>query len=184
MSDPDLSVTEAPCKKCGRRRVIRVAGADRAVALSSRGLARYIHRMRALCVARHRMLSEHFCRFFDAFGVDTVACVGWSETLDAVRANQPDTVICDYDLLASIPDGAWEVDPAARDVPVIAVSLTRQPSDMNVLDASGAAGFLYLPTLSSDEAHRVLAAIPRRRGSINPPNALPWPAPTPAAHLH
>jgi DNA-binding NarL/FixJ family response regulator len=134
-------------------------------------------------MARHPMLSEHLCRFFDGFGVDTVPCVGLHETIDSARAMGPDLVICDYDLLTNASLHAWASDPAVRNVPLIAVSLTRRPSDVHLFDASGIAGFLYLPTLEPEDVHRLLGAVRRKRAGINPPNVLPWPAPTPAAHL-
>jgi CheY-like chemotaxis protein len=129
------------------------------------------------------MLSEHLCRFFNGFGVDTVPCVGLHETIENARATEPDLVICDYDLLTNASLHAWESDPAVRDVPVIAVSLTRQPGDVHLFDADGVAAVLYLPTLEPEDVHRMLAGARRKRAGINPPNVLPWPAPTPAAHL-
>jgi hypothetical protein len=139
--------------------------------------------MRVLCVARHHFLSEHFCRYFDALGVDTVPCVGISDAMHAMRIENPDAVICDYDLLATIPITEWESDPALGSVPVIAVSLTRHPGEAHVLDINGVAGFLYLPTLAPEDAHRLLAQIRQKRGGINPPNVLPWSGTTPVARL-
>ena len=139
--------------------------------------------MRALCVARHPMLSEHLCRFFDGFGVDTLPCVGLQETIEKARTAGPDLIICDYDLLATISLAPWEADPAVRDVPLIAISLTRHPGDAHLLDRDGVAGFLYLPTLEPEDVHHVLAGVRRKRGGINPPDVLTWPAPTSAARL-
>jgi CheY-like chemotaxis protein len=139
--------------------------------------------MRALCVARHRFLSEHLGRFFEALGLDTVACVGLREALDVVHAEDPDVVICDYDVLATTPLAAWEDDPRTAAVPVIAVSLTRHPGEAHLLDINGVAGFLYLPTLDAEDAHRLLGAVRRKRAGINPPNVLTWPGTTPVAQL-
>jgi hypothetical protein len=137
--------------------------------------------MRALCVARHPILSEHLCRFFDELGVDTVPCVGAGDTLEAASVRDVDLIICDYDLLATMPIAMWETDAIVRELPVIAVSLTRHPDDVHLLDVNGIAGFLYLPTLDPEAAQRLLAAVRRTRGGINPPDVLPWPAPTPIA---
>jgi hypothetical protein len=139
--------------------------------------------MRVLCVARHRYLSEHFCRFFDALGVDTSPCVGVADALRAIRADDPDAVICDYDLLATIPIDDWENDPVLGNVPVIAVSLTRHPGEAHLLDINGIAGFLYLPTLEAEDAQRLLSTVRRKRGGINPPTMLTWPATIPITRL-
>src|ERR1700742_4167589 len=132
--------------------------------------------MRVLCVARHKYLSEHLCRFFDLLGVDTIPCVGVPEAMEMIRAGDPDAVICDYDLLATIPIGDWESDPVLGKVPVIAVSMTRHPGESHLLDINGIAGFLYLPTLDAEDAQRLLATVRQKRGGgINPPNVLSWP---------
>jgi hypothetical protein len=141
--------------------------------------------MRLLCVGRHPFLSEHFARFFEALDVEAIPCVGMTEAEELVRRHEPDAIVCDYDLLATFSLSSWEGDPALADVPFIAVSLTRHPGEAHLLDVNGIAGFLYLPTLERDDASRVLAAIQRRRGRINPPPAaLPWPGSTPLARLH
>jgi hypothetical protein len=139
--------------------------------------------MRVLCVARHKYLSEHLSRFFDSLGVDTVPCVGIPDALRMIRAENPDAVICDYDLLATMSISTWESDPALGGVPVIAVSLTRHPGEAHLMDINGIAGFFYLPTLQAEDAHRLLSQIRQTRGGINPPNVLPWPGTTPVARL-
>jgi hypothetical protein len=45
----------------------------------------YIAGMRMVCVARHRILSEHFCRFFDALGVDTVPMRSLDEAMTLIQ---------------------------------------------------------------------------------------------------
>lgn len=152
-------------------------------ALNIASTARYIVAMRALCVARHRFLSEHLCRFFESFGLDTIPCVGIQDAARLVPVHEPDAVICDYDLLATISLTEWERDPTLSDVPVIAVSLTRHPGEAHLLDVNGIAGFLYLPTLDREDARRLLAAIRPTRTRIDPPNVLPWPGTTPVAQL-
>ena len=114
--------------------------------------------MRALCIGRHPLLSEHFARFFAAMGFDTTAVVG-VEDVGAVATNvQPALVLCDYDLLATRSIGSWESHPVLGRVPTVAVSLTRRPREMNLLDVNGIAGCLYLPTLEPDDARKVLGA--------------------------
>ncbi len=134
--------------------------------------------MRLLCVARHPFLSEHLCRYFEELGFDTVPCVGMREAMDLVPAHDADAVVCDYDLLASVPIERWEQDAVLANTPIIAVSLTRHPGEAHLNEATAIAGFLYLPTLQADDAQRVLQSLPRRRGAITPPNALPWPGQT------
>jgi hypothetical protein len=139
--------------------------------------------MRALCIGRHPFLSEHLCRFFESIGLDTIPCVGITEAARLVSVHEPDAVICDYDLLATISLANWEQDPRLSDVPMIAVSLTRHPGEAHLLDINGIAGFLYLPTLDREDARRLLAAIRPRRARIDPPNVLPWPGTTPVAQF-
>jgi len=139
--------------------------------------------MKALCVGRHQFLSEHLCRFFDELGIDTVPCVGMVNAMAAVPMEDPDFVICDYDLLAKISLTSWETDPDVSSIPIIAVSMTRHPGEAHLLDVNGIAGFLYLPTLDPTDAHRVLSAIRRTRRGIHPPSVLPWQGTTPLAQL-
>jgi len=135
--------------------------------------------MRVVCVSRHRYLSEHLCRFFEQAGIATVPSVGIDEAIALVPAADPDAVICEYDLLATIPLARWEQNADLADVPIIAVSLTRHPGEAHLLDVNGIAGFLYLPTLDPEDARRVLAAARRKRGGIMPPAVPPWPGSTP-----
>lgn len=150
--------------------------------LNNAGRATYIPAMRVLCVGRHPYLTEHFCRFFERLGLETIPSVGLSGATAAVGAGELDAVICDYDLLATMPLERWERDPALSGVPVIAVSLTRHPGEAHLLDVNGIAGFLYLPTLEPEHATRLLAAVRPKRDGINPP-VLPWPGTTSAAQL-
>lgn len=139
--------------------------------------------MRVLCVGRHEFLSAHLCRYFQALGFETYPVVGLPSAIDAAATADVDAVICDYDLLATISLDAWERDPLLSRLPVIAVSLTRRPDEVHVLDVNGIAGFLYLPTIDREQALRVLAAAAswRRRG-VSAPTSLPWPAPRVAQH--
>lgn len=149
----------------------------------SRVRRRYIEFMRVLCVARHEFLAEHFCRVFEGIGVATIPCVGVSEALAMVPKHEPDVVICDYDLLATMSLSEWEHDPLLKDIPVLAVSLTRHPGEAHLLDVNGVAGFLYLPTLEPADAQRLLAGLRRDRGGVVAPDTSatqPWPRTTPS----
>jgi hypothetical protein len=139
--------------------------------------------MRLLCVARHPFLSEHLCRYFEELGFDTVPCVGAREAMNLVITHDTDAVVCDYDLLATMSIEQWEQDEILGRTPIIAVSLTRHPGEAHLNEATTIAGFLYLPTLQPADAQRILHSLPRRRGAITPPNALPWPGQTPHAQL-
>ena len=115
--------------------------------------------MRALCVGRHAYLSEHIGLFFGQLGLECRCAVGIAEGVEVARCFVPDVVICEYDLLATSPLEPWELDPMLSRTPVIAVSLTRRTDEQHLLDVNGIAGFLYLPALQPEEAHRVLRAI-------------------------
>ena len=134
----------------------------------------------AVCVGRHRFLSEHLGLYFSRMGLQTRCVTGLDAGLAAVRASAPDVVICDYDLLATIPLEAWEHEAAFERVPVIAVSLTRRPEEMHVLDVNGIGGFLYLPTLDPKAALRVLE-MTRRAAEYTPARGIPRTGSVPAA---
>ena len=118
--------------------------------------------LRALCIARHCYLSEHIARYFAQMGVDTTNAVGLESAMQAAGELSPDVVICDYDLLATIPLDKWERDGLLSKTPVIAVSLTRHAEELHLLDINGIAGFLYLPTLQQAPALRILRAAATR----------------------
>jgi len=137
--------------------------------------------MRVLCVGRHPFLSAHLCRFFDALNVETRPVVGLDDAIEAAAACQPDAVVCDYDLLATISLEGWERDPLLSRLPVIAVSLTRRPEEVHLMDVNGIAGFLYLPTLERERALQMLsAAASWRRAAVSAPASLPFPGSRPA----
>src|SRR6266550_4688270 len=117
--------------------------------------------LRALCIARHCFLSEHIARYFAQMGVLTTNAVGLDSAMESAGELSPDVVICDYDLLATIPLEKWEHDELLSKTPVIAVSLTRHAEELH-LDVNGIAGFLYLPTLQRAPALRILHAAAAR----------------------
>ena len=134
----------------------------------------------ALCVGRHRFLSDHLGVYFDRIGLRTVSVVGLDEARAALAAAVPDVVICDYDLLATIPPDHWEREVASAKVPLIAVSLTRRPEEMHVLDVNGIGGFLYLPTLDPNAALRLIE-MTRRAVEYSPARGLPRTMTAPSA---
>jgi hypothetical protein len=107
-------------------------------------------------------LSEHIARYFAAMGLTTTNAVGLESAVRAAAASSPDVVICDYDVLATIPLEQWERDSLLSNTPVIAVSLTRHAEELHLLDVNGIAGFLYLPTLERAPALRILQAAATR----------------------
>lgn len=132
--------------------------------------------MIVLCVARHRYLAQHLARFFGQTGAVTRSAVGFSEARAVAAACSPDVVAADYDLLATLPLSGWERDEKLSRRPVIAVSLTRRPGEVNALDVNGIAGYLYLPEIGADVALRVLQAAADASSVRAPDGALPWPA--------
>ena len=132
--------------------------------------------MRALCVGRHQFLSEHLRQYFAALGVETQAVVGLQDALAAAHRDAPDLVVCDYDLLTTTPLGCLERDALLSRRPVIAVSLTRRPEDVNLLDVNSIAGFLYLPALDSGTVLGVLRAA---AGARVPARHASWSSPAP-----
>ena len=119
--------------------------------------------MKILCVGRHRFLSEHFGRFFSALGTDASVATGLENAVMIARDLSPDVVVCDYDLLATLSLEAWEQDELLSRVPVIAVSLSRRPNEVHLLDVNGIGGFLYLPRLSQHDALKMLNAAAARK---------------------
>jgi len=127
--------------------------------------------LKALCVGRHRYLSDHFGQFFRRLGVDAASVVGIADAIEAARDQRPDIVFCEYDLLATVPLESWERDPFLSRVPVIAVSLTRRSDEMHLLDINNIAGFFYLPALTDEDARRLLHAV-RPSAGYTLPSAL------------
>lgn len=129
-------------------------------------------RLRALCVARHPYLSDHFARFFAGLGVETRDAVGLGDALVISRLFEPNLVICEYEVLVALSLEAWERDELLSKTPVIAVSLTRRSHEAHLLDINGIGGFLYLPALNPDAAMRIISA------SASRPHYTPAPVST------
>ncbi len=119
--------------------------------------------MQILCVGRHPYLSEHFGRYFSGPGIGTSCVTGLELAIVHARAMAPDVVLCDYDILATLPLDAWENDDLLGRTPVIAVSLTRRPDEVNLLDVNSIGGFLYLPSLAPGAALKILSALATRK---------------------
>jgi hypothetical protein len=117
--------------------------------------------LRAVCIARHHFLTAHLARYFSGLGIHTHELVGLGHSADVVVA-PADIVICDYDLLVTLPLRKWEQHPLLSTIPVVAVSLTRKSQELHLLEFDGIAGFLYLPTLEGRQALQILRAAARR----------------------
>ena len=115
--------------------------------------------MRALCVGRHQYIAEHLGRFFAQFGLETNWVVGIRDALSAAWRHQPHLVICDYELLTTQSLDIWEHDTLMSRTPVISVSLTRRPEDVNPLDVNGIGGFIYLPQLTQERARQIFSGV-------------------------
>ncbi len=98
--------------------------------------------MNAVCIARHRFLSEHIGAIFAEIGVRSRAVVGFTDGMRAAREERPLLVVCEYDLLAAAPLSDWERDPLLADIPIIAVSLSLRPQEVHLTNRNGIAGFL------------------------------------------
>ena len=137
--------------------------------------------MKALCVGRHPFLGDHLARYFEKFGLETAYAVGLEGAIAVARQMRPDVVICDYDLLATLPLDIWERDTLLSHTPVVAVSMTRRPDEAHLLDVNGIGGFLYLPKLKREDALVVLgAAAAPRYGHYPLSGALEWRRPAAA----
>lgn len=130
--------------------------------------------MRALCIGRHAILSGHLCRYVSDCGVESQPAVGFDDAIARARAQLPDVVVCDYDLITSAALERWAREPDVRRLPIIAVSLTRRSEEVHVGDGMPLAGFLYLPTLARADAMRILRAA-ARASSLPVPVNLPFP---------
>ena len=129
--------------------------------------------IRALCIARHWILSEHIGRYFADLGILTTNAVGLESALNGASDWTPDVVICDYDVMTSVPLEQWERDQLLSRTPVVAVSLTRNVEEVQLLDVNGIAGFLYLPTLDRSAALRILYAAAARPKYVLPSSGAP-----------
>lgn len=139
--------------------------------------------MRLLCVGRHEYLSDHLCRLFGTLDVQCESVTGIAAAPPAAADFEPHLVIADGDLLNPGVLEAWSCDTALRDVPVLAVSLTRRPEEYTSAELSGIAGVIYLPSLKAEEARTLLQGA-FRRGRVDAPAGASIAPPRPAAVAH
>lgn len=138
--------------------------------------------MRVLCVGRHTYLSEHFCRVFGEAGAVCEPCVGASEVPAAASRFEPEVVICDCDVITPALLERWAGEPALAEVPVLAVSLTRNPDDALPAELCGPTAVIYLPALDRAQRAALLASVHRPRGVPAPSDWRMQPD-APSAHL-
>ena len=112
--------------------------------------------MQAICIGRHKILSEHFCSFFEAAGIECVPAVGLQDGIAEVRAGAPDVIICDYDLLQPDLLRDWGQDGKLAGLPIIAVSLTRRPEEARLVGHGPVISFLYLPAAEGEDVKSTL----------------------------
>lgn len=139
--------------------------------------------MRVLCVGRHQYLSEHLCRFFRDLGAHCEPAVGVAAATDVAADFEPHLLVADSDLLNPGVLDAWSASSVLREVPVLAVSLTRRPEDHVPADVCGYAGVIYLPGLSRSEALALLDGTKRPLG-VNIPLDASVPSSRQSAATH
>ena len=132
--------------------------------------------MRMLCVGRHEFLSEHLCRYFRDLGAQCAPAVGTADAVVQAEAFEPSLVVADSELLTPAVLDSWSRDESLRDIPVVAVSLTRRPNEAISAELCGLAGVMYLPALSRAEALALLEGAWRPSGVTAPADALTSPA--------
>ena len=127
-------------------------------------------------MGRHEFVAEHLGRYFAELGLQTEFTVGLDGAVKAAQQCSPDVVLCEYELLATLPLAAWENNERLSHTAIIAVSLSRRPNELHPLDVNSISGFLYLPTLDSESALRIIraaAASTRAQYSPLPPSTSP-----------
>lgn len=125
--------------------------------------------MRVLCVGRHAFLSDHFCRYFRALGLECEPAVGVAEARAAAAAAAPQVMVADSQLLTQGLLDSWASDPVLRGIPVVAVSLSRRPDEAILMDPCVVVGALYLPSLEPEVARALLERAQRERPGVQAP---------------
>ena len=85
--------------------------------------------------------------------------MGIHDTVRAAWSMRPNALICDYDLLSTQSLAEWERDSVLSRTPVIGVSLTRRPEEVNPLDVNGIGGFIYLPQLTPERVRELFGGV-------------------------
>lgn len=136
--------------------------------------------MRMLCVGRHEILSEHLCRYFGELGVQCEPAVGAAQAASVAEVFEPHLVIAEFDLLTPQVQDAWSRASGLREVPVLAVSLTRRPEECLPADLSGLGGVIFLPALERTDALALLD-LARRPSGVEIPAGASMSAPRESA---
>ena len=124
--------------------------------------------MRLVCVSRHQYLSEHLCRIFGELGVQCEPVVGVAAAGVIAEQFEPHLLVVEDSLLSPSILDEWAILNAMRDVPVLAVSLTRRPEEGMAVSPSGIAGVIYLPALDRDAALALMECARRPMGVVAP----------------
>ena len=124
--------------------------------------------MRLVCVARHQYLSEHLCRIFGELGVQCEPVVGVMAAGECAERFEPHLLVVEDALLSPSVLDDWAGMNAMRDVPVLAVSLTRRPEDGVSIVMNGIAGVIYLPALDRTAVLALMECARRPIGVVPP----------------
>ena len=124
--------------------------------------------MRLVCVSRHHFLSEHLCRVFGELGVQCEAVVGIAAAGEIALRFEPHLLVVEDALLSPSVLDEWAGSHAMRDVPVMAVSLTRRPGEAMAVSPNGVAGVIYLPSLDRAAALALMECARGPRGVVAP----------------
>ena len=128
--------------------------------------------MRLVCVARHQFLSEHLCRIFGDLGVQCEPVVGVAAVGVIAERFEPHLVVVEDGLLTPSVLDEWATSSTTRDVPVLAVSLTRRPEEGASVSPGGVAGVVYLPALDRDAVVALMECARRPTGVGAPAQRL------------
>lgn len=138
--------------------------------------------MRLVCVSRHQFLSEHLCRIFGDLGVQCEPIVGVADACATAERFEPHLVVVEDSLLSPAVLDGWAASAAMRDVPVLAVSLTRRPEEGLAVSPNGVAGVIYLPALDRDAVLALMECARRPMGVSAPAGADVSMLRTPSMH--
>lgn len=118
-------------------------------------------RARALCIGRHPLLGDYLARFFGAMGLEASAVVGLEEGQSAAKERRADVIFCEYDLVAPLTAEGWARVALLSVAPVVVVSMTRDPSEVRLVNLAGISGYVYLPAMTRERLLALLASIRR-----------------------
>ena len=136
-----------------------------------------------LCVGRHVFLSEHLCRYFSGLGAVCDSAVGTAAVESAAARFEPHLIVAESELLNPQVLDEWSQSRPLREVPVLAVSLTRRAEEHISADLCGVAGVIYLPQLTHAHALKLLAGARKPRGVDLPLGAGMTTSPQPTSAI-